>query len=62
MLYHKTIDVCMEVNFSLMQHHNWSLSDIESLIPWEKEVYIKYLTNYLEKERLEAAQEANAGF
>ena len=45
-----------------MQHHGWSLSDIESLYPWEKDVYIKYLTNYLEKQRLEAAQDANAGF
>ena len=62
MLYHTTIDVCMEVNFALMQHHGWSLSDIESLYPWEKDIYIKYLTNYLEKQRLEAAQDANAGF
>jgi len=62
MLFHTTIDVCMEVNFALVQHHNWSLSEIENMIPWEKDVYIKYLTNYLEKQRLEAQQEANVGF
>ena len=41
---------------------NTICNDIESLYPWEKDVYIKYLTNYLEKQRLEAAQDANAGF
>tara|TARA_B100001173_G_scaffold110272_1_gene95529 strand:+ start:491 stop:655 length:165 start_codon:yes stop_codon:yes gene_type:complete len=51
----------METNFALIQHHKWSLSDIENLIPWEKEIYVNYLLKYLEKQRLEAKQaEANA--
>ncbi len=61
MLYHTTIDNTMETNFALIQHHKWSLSDIENLIPWEKEIYVNYLLKYLEKQRLEAKQaEANA--
>ena len=32
-----------------MQHHKWSLSDIEHLIPWEKEVYVTMLIQYLEE-------------
>tara|TARA_B100000925_G_scaffold276034_1_gene242788 strand:+ start:2766 stop:2945 length:180 start_codon:yes stop_codon:yes gene_type:complete len=58
MMYHTTIDAHMEVNFALLQHHHWSLSDIESLIPWEREVYVKYLSNFLEKQKLEI-QNAN---
>lgn len=27
-------------NFILMQDHHYSLSDIESMIPWEKFIYI----------------------
>jgi len=50
----------METNFSLMQHHNWSLSDIESMLPWEKDVYVNYLIKYLEKQKLEAQQAQNA--
>tara|TARA_B100000927_G_C16427560_1_gene454151 strand:- start:394 stop:582 length:189 start_codon:yes stop_codon:yes gene_type:complete len=60
MMYHVSIESMMETNFSLMQFHKWSLSDIENLIPWEREVYVKYLVNYLEKQRLEAQQAQNA--
>ena len=62
MMYHVTIDSMMETNFSLMQYHKWSLSDIENLIPWEKEIYVNYLVKYLEKQKLEAqqAEAANA--
>jgi hypothetical protein len=49
-----------EDNFALMHYHKWSLFEIENLMPWEKEIYIKYLENYLEKKKLEAAQAANA--
>ena len=60
MLYHTSIDAMLETNFSLMQHHNWNLSDIEHMIPWEKEVYVNYLIKYLEKQKLEAQQIAAA--
>ena len=60
MLYHTTIDNTMETNFALLQHHKWSLTDIENLIPWEKEIYVNYLLKYLEKQRLEAKQEEHA--
>ena len=62
MLYHTSIDAMLETNFSLIQHHNWNLSDIEHMIPWEKEVYVNYLIKYLEKQKLEAqqAEAANA--
>jgi len=46
----------LETNFSLMQHHKWSVSDIENMIPWEKEVYVNYLIKFLEKQKLEAQQ------
>ena len=60
MLYHTSIDAMMEANFALIQHHNWSLSDIESMIPWEREVYVQYLVKFLEKQKLEAQQAQHA--
>ena len=39
-----------------MQHHKWSLSDIENMFPWEKDVYVNYLAKFLEKQKLEAQQ------
>tara|TARA_B100001079_G_scaffold174481_1_gene149686 strand:+ start:319 stop:516 length:198 start_codon:yes stop_codon:yes gene_type:complete len=60
MLYHTSIDVMLETNFALIQHHKWSLSDVENMIPWEKDVYVNYLVKLLEKQKLEAQQAQNA--
>ena len=56
MLYHTSIDNFLESNFCWIHHHQWSLGDIESMIPWEREVYVKYLASALEKQRLEVQQ------
>jgi len=39
----------------MMQHHNYSLTELENMVPWEREIYIGLLMNYLkeEKERIE---------
>jgi hypothetical protein len=34
-----------------MQHHKYSLSDVEDLLPWEREVYINLLIQYLKEEK-----------
>jgi hypothetical protein len=34
----------------MMQHHNYSLSDIENMIPWERDIYVSMLSDYIEKE------------
>ena len=44
-------------NFQLMEHHNYSLSDLENMMPWEREVYVALLMNYL-KEQEQANKEA----
>lgn len=36
-----------KTNFSLMQHHKYSLSDIENLMPWEKFIYVDMLKQYI---------------
>ncbi len=59
MMYHDSLENYMQNNFSLLQHHNWSLSDIEGMIPWEKQTYIKMLQNYIEKRNLEYEQAKN---
>tara|TARA_B100001287_G_scaffold37872_1_gene27162 strand:- start:158 stop:349 length:192 start_codon:yes stop_codon:yes gene_type:complete len=60
MLYHTSLDNYYETNFSLMQHHSWNLNEIEGMIPFEREIYVTYLKNYIEKKNLEAAQRQNA--
>jgi hypothetical protein len=34
-----------------MQHHKYSLSEIESMLPWERDIYIALLINYLKEEK-----------
>ena len=33
-----------------MQHHNYSLSDIENMMPWEREIYLDMLIIYIKEE------------
>ena len=34
----------------MMQHHNYSLSDLENMLPWERQVYITLLTNHIKEQ------------
>jgi hypothetical protein len=38
-------------NFALMQHHKYSLTELDNMIPWEREIYVNLLSNYLKEER-----------
>ena len=42
----------------MMQHHKYSLSEIDNLIPWEKEVYMNMLIDHLKEEK-QRQDEAN---
>tara|TARA_B100000965_G_scaffold70308_2_gene55471 strand:- start:336 stop:515 length:180 start_codon:yes stop_codon:yes gene_type:complete len=46
-----------KINFSLMQHHKYSLTEIENMIPWEKDVYVALLQQYIEEENLKHQQQ-----
>ena len=50
-----------ELMFSLMQYHKYSLTEIESMMPWEREIYVNLLRNYLEAEKLKRQQQAGLG-
>ena len=40
----------MQTNFALVQHHKYSLTELENMMPWEREIYITLLTQYIEEE------------
>jgi hypothetical protein len=44
------------LNFSLMQYHKWSLTEIENLLPWERDVYVELLRQHLEEEESKQKQ------
>ena len=37
-------------NFSLMQHHKYSLTELDNMIPWEKQIYVRMLTNHINEQ------------
>lgn len=48
-----------KINFALLQYHKYSLTEVENLIPWERDVYIGLLQQHLEDEKLR--QQQNGG-
>tara|TARA_Y100000592_G_C5303816_1_gene236774 strand:+ start:384 stop:530 length:147 start_codon:yes stop_codon:yes gene_type:complete len=41
-----------------MQHHKYSLTELENMIPWEREIYVGLVVEHVEKEnkRIEEQQ------
>ena len=44
------------INFSLMQYHKYSLTELENMMPWERDVYVSLLQEYIESENLKKQQ------
>ena len=38
-------------NFQLMQHHKYSLTELDEMMPWEREIYVSLLLQWLEEEK-----------
>ena len=34
-----------------MQDHGYSLTELDSMIPWEREVYVNLLSQHIEKQK-----------
>ena len=53
---HTSLEVYYKTNFSLIQYHKYSLTELENMIPWEREVYVTMLSQLIEEENLKAQQ------
>ena len=42
----------------MVQHHKWSLTEIEDMLPYERDIYMTMLTNWV-KEENEKIQKLN---
>ena len=55
---HDSLENYYKTNFALMQHHKYSLTELENMIPWEHDVYIGLLMAFIqEEERRQKAEE-----
>ena len=50
-LCHENLANYYKLNFALMQYHKYSLTELEEMIPFEREVYVYMLIEYLEEEK-----------
>jgi hypothetical protein len=42
-----------------MQHHKYSLYDLEKMLPWEREIYIMLIKEYIQEENNKIEQQNN---
>ncbi len=38
----------------MMQHHKYSLTELDNMMPWEREIYINLLMQFIKEEEDEA--------
>lgn len=43
-----------KVTFGMIQFHKWSLTEIENLMPWERDIYVAMLVKHIEEEEQKA--------
>tara|TARA_Y100000310_G_scaffold131440_1_gene130649 strand:- start:41 stop:178 length:138 start_codon:yes stop_codon:yes gene_type:complete len=43
----------------MMQHHNYSLEELENMMPWEREIYTGMLIKFIQEENEKMEREAN---
>ena len=55
---HTNLESYYKTNFALVQHHKYSLTEIENMIPWERDVYISLLKQYIDEENLKWLENA----
>ena len=57
MMSHEDLESYFRINFALMQYHKYSLTEIENMIPWERDIYVGLLKIHLEEEEQKAQQQ-----
>ena len=53
------LEAYFRINFALMQYHKYSLTEIENMIPWERDIYVELLKQHLEEEKEQQKQDGN---
>ena len=56
------LETFYKLNFSLMQYHKYSLTELENMMPWERDIYTSLLKDHIEKENLKRQQQEGTGY
>jgi hypothetical protein len=60
-LSHESLVNYYESNYQLMQNHKYSLTELEMMIPWEREIFIGMLVDDLKRQREQAERQNMQG-
>ena len=58
---HENLESLYRTNFALMQYHKYSLSELEDMIPWEREIYVEMLTQHIKEENEKIREKQRKG-
>ena len=58
-LAHDSLYNYYKTNFGMMQYHKYSLTEIENMMPWEREIYIGLLMEHIKEENERMERENN---
>ena len=47
---HTNLTNYYKMNFSMMQYHKYSLTELEEMLPFEREIYTQLLIQYLKEQ------------
>lgn len=50
MLSHTNLAVLYQTLFSMVQHHKYSLTELENMIPYELDIYVDMLAAFLKEQ------------
>lgn len=59
MMLHDSLANMIQCNFVMIKEHNFSLSEIENMIPWERQIYLGLLMNYVKEQNERTKQESS---
>ena len=56
---HDSLENYYKTNFALMRHHKYSLTELENMMPWERDVYVNLLIAHIQEEERRQKSEEN---
>ena len=51
MLSYNNLTIYYKSIFALAQHHKYTISDIENLLPYERDIYVDLLLQFIEEQK-----------
>jgi hypothetical protein len=48
-----------KTQFGMVQHHKWSMEELEAMMPWERYIYVEMLSEWLKEEEKKAQDRKN---